>query len=135
MPGIKNFYFLDTLFSLNHYLPCYYGVFPQNENFSNMFLDLFKPLKKNFSFISRTNYIINLLNLYFLEKWFSKVIWPYLNYNPFKNLFKNPTKIWRCHVMFLNHFYTKISFIHVIFWALHQFSFSGPECNFALQPF
>ena len=111
LPGIKTFIFWAPFLFLNHYLPCYYGVFPQNENFSNMFLDLFKPLKKNFSFISRTNYLINLPDLHFIEKWFLQVMWPYLNYNPFKNLFKNPTKIWRCHVMFLNHFCAKIYFI------------------------
>ena len=61
-----------------------------------------------------------MLDLYFLEEWIFKVKWPYLNYNHLINSLKIPTKIWRCHVMFLNHFYTKISFIHVIFWALHS---------------
>ena len=31
----------------------------------------------------------------------------FLNYNQLINLTKNPTKIWRCHVMPLNHFYAK----------------------------
>ena len=43
-----------------------------------------------------------------------------MNYNHLIYLSKNPTKIWRCHVMFLNHFYAKIYFLHEIFWALHS---------------
>ena len=58
----------------------------------------------------------------------------YLNYNQLIYLFKNPTKNWRCQVMFLNNFYAKISSVHWRFWALHQVSKSGPVGNFALQP-
>ena len=59
--------------------------------------------------------MIKLLDLYFLEKWFFKVKWPYLKYNYLIDQHKIPTKIWRCPVMFLNHFYAKIYFIHEIF--------------------
>ena len=69
----------------------------------------------------------------FLKNGFSRLYGHILNCNHLINSFIIPTKNWRCHVMVLNHFYAKISFIHVIFWALHQFFFSGPECNFALE--
>ena len=80
--------------------PCYYGVFPIEKTFQICYWTCLTS-QENFSFISITNYLINLLDLYFLEKWFFKVIWPYLNYNHLINSLKIPTKIWRCHVMFL----------------------------------
>ena len=74
-----------------------------------------------------------MLDLYFLEKWFFKVIWPYLNCNHLIYYSKNPTKVWRYHVMSLNHFCAIIYLIHCIFWAPHPIFFSGPVGNFALQ--
>ena len=36
-----------------------------------------------------------------------------MHYNPLIDLFKNPTKIWGWHVMFLDHFCAKIPFSHL----------------------
>ena len=114
--------------------PCYYGVFPIEKTFQICYWTCLTSQKKLF-FISRTNYIINLLDLYIIEKWFSKIIWPYLNYNHLINSLKIPTKIWRCQVMFLNHFCAIIYLIHCIFLVLHLFSFSGPVDSLHYNPF
>ena len=57
-----------------------------------------------------------------------------MNYNHLIDSLKISTKIWRCHAMFLNHFYAKIYFIHEIFWALHSVFLLWSRVHFALQP-
>ena len=67
-------------------------------------------------------------------KWLVLSLELFLYYNHLINLTKNSTKIWRCHVMSLNHFYAKIYFIHEIFWALHSIFLLWSRVHFALQP-
>ena len=106
---------------------------PQVKTFQNYYWTYIPSLE---TFLSSVEFFIRLFSLSFIsfKNDFSQALESLLHYNPLINLFKNPTKIWRCHVMFLNHFYAKMSSVHWRFLALHQVFKSGPVGNFALQP-
>ena len=132
LPGKLNFSFFWVFFDFSTILSWIFMDFYPKWKFPNIFGIVFS-LEKNISLKSGFNCITNSPWDLFLEMIFFKVSGPNLHCNLLIYLSKIPTKIWRCHVMFLNHFYAKIYFILLIFCALHQFFKSGPVGNFALQ--
>ena len=108
------FYFSGFIFDFRTFL--FFDIvefLPQvKKNFSKILFGLVYPLL-NISFISEIFYMIIFLELYIFKNDFSWALEPLLHYNPLINLFKNPTKIWGCHVMFRHHFYAKVSFSHL----------------------
>ena len=135
LPGNLNFYFLAFLLVSGPFFTLLLWSFylKWRKTFQIYYWTCLPFQNKHFYCQGNLFALLFVSELYSL-KWFFISLELFLNYHHLINSFKISTKIWRCHVMFLNHFYARIYFTHLIFWALHQVFKTGPDGSFALQP-